>query len=162
MADWWEKPFSVEVDGQPWAVLTDKVWLIGIQGPNKLAPLKLPDVEQSVIRMLQIKEKNPESTSVERLREFLGTDEYAEVLGVPFNTGLLLRVILKVKTKEIEIWDATSSFFAYKCLGFSVKPKWKAFLMGVRNLDVEDAPLPVYEFEEKVTLANLFEDLNSV
>ena len=38
---WWAKPFSVTVDGEPWAVVTDKkVFLVAIRGPNKLPAMR--------------------------------------------------------------------------------------------------------------------------
>jgi hypothetical protein len=157
MADWWEKPFKVEVDGQPWAVLTDRVFLIGIQGGNKLPLLENapPGILEGVLRMLRMKPEGLRTTPVESLREFLKTDEYAYLLGVPLNTQRLLRVISKTKEPEIDLWDA-SKFFQTKCLGLVAQPKWRAFLMGVTGLG-DVPPVPVYEFE--VTPEDLFKEV---
>jgi len=157
MAEWWDKPFKAEVDGQTWAVLTDRVFLIGIQGGNKLPLLENvpPSILEGVLRMLRMKPEGLRTTSVERLREFLKTDEYAYLLDIPLNTQWLLRIISKTKEPEIDLWDA-SNLFETQCLGLVVQPKWRAFLMGVTGL-VDVPPVPVYEFE--ATPEDLFKEV---
>jgi hypothetical protein len=61
-------------------------------------------------------------------------------------------VITKVKEQEIDLWDATEKFLGLPCLGL-VKPRWKAFLMGVQ----EASTSPIYEFE--VTQQDMFNEV---
>jgi hypothetical protein len=150
MADWWEKPFSIEVDGEPWAVLTDKVFLVAIRGPNKLPALKQsvpPDQEDKAIaQMLRMKPKDPKPTSKERLISILETDDYVSILGFPVDTERLLRVLNKLKgTDSVSLWDASGPLFAFKCLGLVSGEKWRAFVMGNKG---KWPDLPVYSFEE--------------
>lgn len=146
MANWWDKPFSVVVDGEPWAVLTDKVFLVAIQVENKLPPMKSPGQEERLVaQMIRMKPKDPKPTLKKRLEEILKTDDYVSVLGFPVDTERLLRVLAKLKgTETVSLWDATSPTFSFRCLGL-VHEKWKAFVMGIKDTWGD---LPTYSFEE--------------
>jgi len=141
-SEWWFEPFSIEVDGKPWAVKTDKVYLIGIQGESKLPTCQAPDETMADIqRILRLEPKKPQVASVESLREFLtGKEELVLVERVPLKAQLLLRIIEKVKKPEVSFWNASKQFHS-GCLGLEAQPKLKAFLMGL--VDVEGDP-PAY------------------
>jgi hypothetical protein len=149
-ADWWAKPFSFESEGKSWAVLTDKVVLIGIQQENKLPKLEAdPCDERQVQRMLSAQPKAPQVTNIQRLKSFLATDEYATILDVSLNTVRLIKILGKLKqSSEVSLWDASSPHFVHKTLGLVAQNgKWKAFLMGIKHTWTD---LPVYEFEPPV------------
>lgn len=145
-SNWWEKPFSVVVDGAPWAVLTDKVFLIAIKGGNKLPPLSSPGQEEKLIaQMIRLGPKAPKPTDKGRLLEVLVTDDYVSILGFPVDSGRLTRVLSKLKkSSTVSLWDASGPMFSFKCLGL-VSGEWKAFVMGNRG---KWNDLPIYEFEE--------------
>jgi hypothetical protein len=146
-ADWWAKPFSFESEGKSWAVLTDKVVLIGIQQENKLPKLDAEalDVRQ-IQRMLSATPKNPQVTNALRLKEFLTKDDYASILGVDVDTERLTKILAKLRqSSEVNLWDASAPHFVHKVLGLATQDgKWKAFLMGVKHSWKD---LPVYVFE---------------
>lgn len=148
--DWWAKPFSFEFEGQPWAILTDKVVLIALQQESSLPKLDADqeDVRQ-IQRMLSIQPKTPpQVTGVQRLKNFLATDDYATILGIPVGTVRLIKALTKLKQPEVGLWDASSPFLVHTTLGLVAQGgKWKAFLMGVKNSWTD---LPVYEFEPPV------------
>jgi len=150
MADWWAKPFSFESEGQPWAVLTDKVVLIGIQQESTLPKLEAePEDVRQIQRMLSAQPKAAQVTSSQRLRSFLATDSHATILGVSVSTERLLKILGKLKqSSEVSLWDASSPHFVHKTLGLVAQNgKWKAFLMGIKHTWTD---LPVYEFEPPV------------
>jgi hypothetical protein len=156
-ADWWSKPFSFESEGKPWAVLTDKVLLIGIQQENTLPKLGAePEDVRQVQRMLSAQPKAPQVTSIQRLKSFLATDDYATILGVSVDTERLTKILGKLKqSSEVSLWDASSPHFVHKTLGLVAQDgKWKAFLMGVKHTWKD---LPSYEFEPPVEVEPEFD-----
>lgn len=158
MANWWDGPFSTEVDGHPWAVLTNKVFLIGIRGPNKLAPLVNEPANLAVVHaILRLQPVNVRTANLAHVQAFATGHPYVNILGVDVNTEFLLKSLSKVrKSKEVGLWEVKHSLFAWKCLGITASPDWRAVVMGVKGL--EDDPAPVYEFEQ-VTLEKFYDDL---
>lgn len=156
--NWWEKPFSVVVDDKPWAILTDKVFLVAIQVENKLPPLKSTGQEERTITtMLRMKLKDPKPTSKKRLEDLLKTDEYVNVLGFPVDTERLLKVLSKLKnTDTVSLWDASGPLFGFKCLGLVHEDKWRAFVMGIKD---SWGDLPTYELEAPEVPKDVFDEL---
>lgn len=133
------------VDGQKWAVLTDKAFLIAIRGENKLPPVKA-DEERDILDMIRLQPKATKMTSVARLREFAAQDEFIRLFGFPVDSERLNRVLSKTrKEPEVALWDATGKLFDCRVLGLAIGSTWKAFLAGHTG---KWADLPIYEFEE--------------
>jgi hypothetical protein len=148
MPDWWDKPFSYDLEGKPWAVLTDKVLLIGIQQENKLPKLDGGDwfVADVIQKLLSAPPKNLRTTSVSKLKDFCTTDDYGTILEFSVDLQRLTKILNKLKgASEVNLWDASASHLAYKTLGLEAQNgKWKAFLMGFKH---QWTDVPVYEFE---------------
>ena len=149
--DWWIKPFSFESEGKPWAVLTDKVCLIGMQQESTLPELEGAEScdMQQIQRMLSAQPKNPpQITEVRRLKDFLTQDDFATILGVSVNSVRLTKILAKLREPQVGLWDASGPHFVHKTLGL-VTPtgRFKAYLMGIRHTWTD---LPVYEPEPQV------------
>lgn len=142
-SDWWADPFSIDVDGTTWAVKTDKVYFIAIQGGSKLKACSASQpIQTEIVRMIRISPSKVRPTQAEALKVFLLEKTYVSVFDIPLDAKRLTRVLMKVNKPELELWDASKEYHS-PCLGLVMGLKWKAFLMGVLGVEEELAAYPM-------------------
>ena len=133
---WHERPFRlIDAEGRPWAVVTNLAYFLGVQSPSNLPDCGAEEaIQVELRRMLSLTPEDPEIVSVAKLTDWLRIKDYAEVAGVRVDVERLSRLLMKAKTDDLRLWNASRSFDGVPCLGLEA-PRWKAFLMGVEGAE---------------------------
>lgn len=138
---WVTQPFSVVTpDGTPWAVATDRSWLVAVKGDSSYPRGVIPGRPLFVILgLLQKVPEKPTLVDLQSLRSFAGeyedkpwseADPSGYILEVPVSLSRMAYLLRELPGENVQLWK-TLLETREPCLVFESSGECKIFLMGL-------------------------------
>lgn len=154
------RPFTLQLDGQPWSVACSGPWLFAVRGTSSFESQAPSD---TLLRLLRAVPVDAEEVETRRLKAWAGAAyrpgegkvEPGALFGHTFDLRRLASLLEPVFFPKLTIWDLTP-ILGVVSLGLESKGKWRGVLAGVTGYQV--AQIPSFAFQEPLGVA-LMEEL---
>lgn len=124
------KPFTlVDPQGVPWALATDRIWLVAVKDKNTAPRFKGASQALFVLlKLIQCEPSDPTEVNATETASRLTDEGLTSVLGIVVAKKRLRDLLLSCTESTVKIWDATH-VLGLPGLGLTVAG-WRAYLMG--------------------------------
>lgn len=138
------RPFTLQLDGQPWSVACAGPWLFALRGTSSHTSKEASD---TLLRLLRTPPLEAEEVATEKLKVWAGEPYQAgkgqiapgQIFGRCFDRRRLAALLGPIPFPKLLVWDLTDAL-GVVALGLESKGKWRGVLAGLTGDAAETTP----------------------